>query len=130
VKRQIFLLQKGEKTMFKKNEGILDRIVRVGLGLMLLPVGLFLLGGLQGSVFGLVVTGFGVWLLITGLTGVCPLYIPLGINTLEKEKELIDRCGSMAAGFRHGSDTSGQPGAEQICGLCGPSIGKPQNREV
>ena len=38
--------------MFKRNEGILDRILRVTLATVLLPVGLFLLGGLQGSVLG------------------------------------------------------------------------------
>lgn len=86
--------------MFKRNEGILDRTVRVALGLVLLPVGLFLLGGLQASALGLVVASLGGWLLITGITGVCPLYIPFGINTLEKEKELIAWCMSMASGFR------------------------------
>ena len=73
--------------MFKRNEGILDRIVRVTLGIVLLPAGLFWLGGLQGSVLGLAAAGLGTWVLITGLIGVCPLYIPLGINTLEADKK-------------------------------------------
>lgn len=73
--------------MFKKNEGILDRLIRVILGMVILPAGLFWLGGLQGSVLGLVAAGFGAWVLITGLIGVCPLYVPLGINTLEAEKK-------------------------------------------
>lgn len=73
--------------MFKRNEGTLDRIVRVALGTVLLPAGLFWLGGLQGSVLGLLAAGFGVMGLITGLTGVCPLYIPFGISTLETQKK-------------------------------------------
>ena len=105
--------------MFKRNEGILDRTLRVLLSMVLLPTGLFWLGGLQGNVLGLVIAGFGLLPLITGLTGFCPLYVPFGINTLEKEKELIARCMSMMAGSRPGS-----PSARQMCGPCPPSIGE------
>lgn len=126
--------------MFKRNEGILDRIVRVTLGIVLLPVGLFLLGALQSSVLGLVVAGLGGIALITGFTGFCLLYIPFGINTLEKEKELIDRfksmasermdrCMSMMAGFRQVPAASGPPGAEQMCGPCPTSIGKTREQQ-
>lgn len=94
--------------MLKRNEGTIDRILRVILATMLLLVGLFWLGGVQGSVLGLVVTGFGLLPLITGLTGVCPLYIPFGISTLEKEKELMARCASMAASCMPGHRRPGQ----------------------
>ncbi len=73
--------------MFKRNEGTLDRVVRVALGMVLLPTGLFWLGGLQGSVLGLLDAGLGVMGMITGFTGVCILYIPFGISTLEAEKK-------------------------------------------
>jgi len=103
--------------MFKRNEGIIDRTLRVLLSMVLLPTGLFWLGGLQGSVLGLVVTGFGLLPLITGLSGVCPLYIPFGISTLEKEKELMARCASMAAscmpGHRHPGQTP-EPNPQSI----------------
>lgn len=126
--------------MFKRNEGLLDRIVRVALGMTLLPIGLYLLGGLQGSVVGLVIVGLGVLGLFTGLTGYCPLYIPFGINTLKKEKELIDRfkssttglmekCISMMAGSNDVQADSGSPIAEQICGQCPPSIGRSPNQQ-
>jgi hypothetical protein len=108
--------------MFKRNEGVIDRIVRVALGTVLLPAGLLLLGGLQGSVLGLVIAGLGGLGLITGSTGVCPLYIPFGINTLEKEKELIARCMSMMAGIRQESAGSVHPSAKQTCGPCPPSF--------
>jgi hypothetical protein len=72
--------------MFKRNEGTLDRIMRLALATVLLPAGLFWLGGLQGSVLGLLATVIGVLALITGLTGVCPTYIPFGISTLEGKK--------------------------------------------
>lgn len=115
---------KGEKTMFKRNEGILDRIVRVALSLVLLLTGLFLIGVLQSNVLGLVITGFGLWVLITGLVGFCPLYVPLGINTLEKEKELFARCRSMMASFRQGQAGGEQTGAGLGCKLCSPSTGE------
>jgi hypothetical protein len=123
------IFSKGEKIMFKQNEGILDRILRVVLGIVLLPTGLILFGVLKGNVLSLVIAGFGLWVLITGLTGVCPLYIPFGISTLEKENELFAKCRSMIAGFRQGAAGSGDPSAEQICGFCSPSIGKPHHQQ-
>ena len=94
--------------MFKRNEGIIDRTLRVLLALVFLPTGLLWLGGLQGSVLGLVVTGLGLLPLLTGLTGFCPLYIPFGISTLEKEKELVDRCMFMMARCMPGTFRPGQ----------------------
>ncbi len=72
--------------MFKRNEGTLDRIVRLALGIVLLPAGLFWLGALQLSVLGLLAVALGVIGLITGLTGVCPTYNLFGFSTLESEK--------------------------------------------
>jgi hypothetical protein len=115
--------------MFKRNVGLLDRIVRVGLGVVLLPAGLVLLGGLRSGVPGVLLAGLGVLGLVTGLTGFCPLYVPFGINTLEKEKELIARCRSMMAGFRQGSASSGDPSAVQMCGPCSPSLGKAHDQQ-
>jgi hypothetical protein len=120
--------------MFKPNKGIIDRTLRVLLSIMLLPTGLFWLGGLQGNVLGLMVTGFGLLPLITGLTGFCPLYIPFGISTLEKEKELVakymSKCMSMMASFRQGSVSGGDSSAGQTCGPCPPSVGNARNEQV
>ncbi len=106
VKKKL-LSQKGEKTMFKRNEGILDRIVRVGLGMVLLPSGLLLLGIFHSNVLGLLAAGLGVIGLITGFTGVCPTYTLFGISTLEKEKELIAKFKSRAANCRSGGYSCG-----------------------
>lgn len=126
--------------MFKRNVGTLDRILRVALGLVLLPTGLFLLGGLQGSVLGLVIAVLGGIELITGFTGFYLMYIPFGINTFEKEKELIekvksapdrmmDRRMSMMAGFRQAPAGNGFLSAEGTCGQCPPSIGEAPNQQ-
>lgn len=98
--------------MFKRNEGILDRIVRVTVGLVLLPSGLFLLGGLQGSLAGLILAGLGTIGLVTGATGVCPSYHLFGISTLKTERDFVDRCMSKMAACA----PSGQPGAGSLCG--------------
>lgn len=57
----------------KRNEGTLDRIVRVGAGLGL--IGLHL-GGVLGAW-----AWIGAVPLLTGLFGYCPLYRVLGIDT-------------------------------------------------
>ncbi len=100
--------------MFKRNEGILDRIARVTLGLVLLPTGLFLLGALQGTVPGLIVTGLGAIGLITGVTGVCPTYNLFGFSTLEMEKQFVQRCRSMMT-------SRGIDGCMGAGNMCGPS---------
>ncbi len=100
--------------MFKRNEGILDRVVRVLLGLILLPLGLFLLGAFQGNIAGLVAVVIGAIGLITGLTGVCPTYNLFGINTLEAESNFMTRCISMMRGRGAGAGMDAaccQPGS-------------------
>ena len=71
--------------MFKKNVGRLDRIVRIIVGVALVPIGLFLLGGWQGNSTGILVAVLALIPLVTGLIGSCPAYVPFGISTL-KEK--------------------------------------------
>jgi hypothetical protein len=68
--------------MFSKNEGPVDRVIRVLAGIVLIAVGLVVLGPVEASVAGIVVAAFGGWLVATGAIGVCPLYVPFGISTL------------------------------------------------
>ncbi len=73
--------------MFKKNMGRLDRTLRAIVGVAFVPIGLFALGGWQGTLIGLLVAAFALWLLETSLIGVCPGYIPFGISTLDREQQ-------------------------------------------
>ncbi|HEV8660089.1 MAG TPA: DUF2892 domain-containing protein [Thermoanaerobaculia bacterium] len=60
-------------TFFTANEGTIDRVVRIVLGLSLLAItviGPKTYWGLLGAVP-----------LVTGLAGTCPLYSVLGLNT-------------------------------------------------
>lgn len=71
--------------MFKKNMGQLDRTLRFVVGVALIPIGLFALGGWQGNLIGILAAVFGVApLLATSLTGFCPGYIPFGISTINR----------------------------------------------
>jgi hypothetical protein len=71
--------------MFKKNMGRFDRTWRFIVGVALVPLGLFLLGGWQGRPAGLLVAGLALIPLATSLIGFCPLYVPFGISTREKK---------------------------------------------
>ncbi len=63
--------------LFAKNEGSLDRVIRVIVGVA--GLSLVFLG--PKSLLGL----FGLIPLVTGLAGNCPLYTVFGISTCEKK---------------------------------------------
>lgn len=57
----------------QKNEGTLDRVLRVGAGLILIALAATNVVGLWGYI--------GIVPLLTGAVGVCPLYSVLGLRT-------------------------------------------------
>ena len=67
--------------MFTKNEGTVDRVLRVVVGLALIA-GYFLYP--EGSYSWLFL--LGIIPLVTGLLGSCPLYSIFGINTCPMKK--------------------------------------------
>lgn len=71
---------------FQVNEGPLDRLIRIVIGIVALSVAAVATGPLVwlALVVGLIGT-------ITGLTGFCPTYVLLGINTLPKDKSAARR---------------------------------------
>jgi membrane-bound ClpP family serine protease len=73
----------GLRTM-KPNEGPIDRIARVVLGIVLIIIGWSVLGN---SVLGVILDIIGVILLITAITGSCAIYRLLGISTIKTPKE-------------------------------------------
>ena len=72
--------------MFRVNEGPLDRSIRFVAGAVAIALGLTLFDAPDGSVFGIVVSAFGLWLVLTGAIGFCPLYVLLGIDTLPRSR--------------------------------------------
>lgn len=70
--------------LLQKNVGPLDRAIRLSVGIVLLPAGLFWAEG----ALGLVLVGIGLIGLVTGATGRCPTYALLGVNTLSARVDL------------------------------------------
>lgn len=65
----------------KVNEGTLDRIIRIVLGIVLLGVGVFVVKG----TLGIVLDVLGVVALVTGIVGFCALYRIFGnFSTVKK----------------------------------------------
>lgn len=58
----------------KKNVGGIDKMARIGVGLLIIIAGFS-----YGSLWGLI----GVVLLATGLIGFCPAYCPLNFSTAD-----------------------------------------------
>jgi hypothetical protein len=65
----------------KLNEGSVDRIIRVIVGIAVLALGLF--GGIGGWLLWVAYI-LGAILLITGIVGFCPLYTLFKFNTAKK----------------------------------------------
>ena len=68
---------------FQVNEGPIDRFVRILLG-----AGLFTTSaaGFVTAPLLYFVLALAGWVVLTGVTGFCPLYVPLGISTLPKSR--------------------------------------------
>ncbi len=70
--------------MFPQNEGGLDRIIRLIIGVVLgVGVFTFLGGSLVLQIIGGIVA---VIMLVTSLTGFCPLYFPFHLSTRSSKK--------------------------------------------
>jgi hypothetical protein len=67
--------------MFAKNEGTLDRDIRLVVGLLMMIPAIFILTGIVQIIVGLVAVG----LFATAAIGFCPLYSVLGIRTNKGE---------------------------------------------
>lgn len=65
----------------KKNEGSLDRIIRV---IVALALGYLYFTGITTGAFGIILLVLGAILLLTGLIGVCPLYMLFNLSTAKK----------------------------------------------
>ena len=65
----------------EKNVGMIDRVVRIILGIVL--IGVFVLN-MVAAPWSYLVALIGLIALITGAVGTCPLYSIIGLNTLGK----------------------------------------------
>jgi hypothetical protein len=65
--------------MFKQNLGAVDRVIRIGSGIVLAAIGMLVLKGTASTVVSIV----AVIPLVTGLIGFCPLYVPFKLSTVK-----------------------------------------------
>jgi hypothetical protein len=66
--------------MINKNEGTLDRFIRIMLGIVMMAVGFGVMSGGGGIALGVI----GAMVFFTGVTGVCLIYKLFNLNTLGK----------------------------------------------
>lgn len=66
----------------KKNMGKLDRALRVVVAIVFGV--LYFTGKVEGAM-GMTMLALGVVFLLTSLVSFCPLYLPMGIDTTEKD---------------------------------------------
>jgi hypothetical protein len=68
----------------KKNMGILDRVVRIVIALIL--IALYFTHVVTGTL-GIVLLIVAAVFILTSIVSFCPLYLPLGISTCAKKQE-------------------------------------------
>ncbi len=66
--------------MLPVNESVLDRDIRLGIGLLMFLFGFF---GLTG-IWQIMLTVIAVLLILSAVTGFCPLYAVFHVNTAER----------------------------------------------
>jgi hypothetical protein len=66
----------------KKNMGTVDRVVRAIFAVVVAI--LYFSGSISGAA-AVILSVLAVIMLLTSITGVCPLYGPFGISTMRKE---------------------------------------------
>lgn len=69
----------------KQNMGITDRTLRIFTGIILVVFGILMLK----EIVGIILLVFSIPLLISGITGFCPGYIPFGISTKRESSHCL-----------------------------------------
>ena len=69
------------KIPFKQNVGLLDRTLRLVIGIVLLATGIWTEG-----LVGIALTVLSIPLLVSGLVGFCPSYTLWGISTKREQR--------------------------------------------
>lgn len=65
----------------KKNIGSADKVIRLIIALVAL---ILYFSGVNTGIIGIILIVFAVILILTSFIGSCPLYLPLGLNTIRK----------------------------------------------
>ncbi|WP_306642398.1 YgaP family membrane protein [Sanyastnella coralliicola] len=68
----------------KENVGSIDRIVRVLIAIL---ASMMYFSGLVSGILGYIVLAVGGIMLLTSITGVCPIYKMFGMSTCKRRKQ-------------------------------------------
>jgi hypothetical protein len=66
----------------KKNMGLIDKVIRILIAVVV--IALYFTNVISG-VLGIILLIFAGVFILTSVLGICPLYIPFGLNTGKKE---------------------------------------------
>ena len=66
----------------KKNMGLTDKIIRIAMAIFVAI--LYYMGVINGTL-ALVLVAFSIIMILTSFVSFCPLYLPFGISTKEKD---------------------------------------------
>src|SRR4051812_871771 len=78
--------QQGGDQSQQQNVGQAERVTSIAAGSILTLLGLS-----RGSLPGLLIAGVGGAMAYRGITGHCPMYETMGVNTAESDNESLDR---------------------------------------
>jgi hypothetical protein len=71
----------------KRNMGIIDRLVRVVLAIV---VGILILLGILTGVWAWILGALAIVFVVTSAVGLCPLYLPFGLSTCKVGKVVAE----------------------------------------
>lgn len=77
----LMLLNKGLIIMFKRNLGLIDRILRSGVGLAMMYVGFLGQHLVADDVTRMIIGGMGMFMIAIAIIGICPMYALIGFST-------------------------------------------------
>jgi hypothetical protein len=67
----------------KKNMGLVDKIVRIILAIVIAMLYYF---NIIGGILAVILFAFAILLVITSFISFCPMYVPLNVSTIKKEE--------------------------------------------
>lgn len=67
----------------KKNMGTADKFIRIGIAVV---IAILYISKLITGTWAIILGALALVFMFTSFIGFCPLYLPLGINTLKKKK--------------------------------------------
>lgn len=72
---------------FKRNIGTIDRVLRSGIGAVMMYFGFVSQTLISDVVAGIVLGTMGVFMLLIAIIGICPMYAMIGFSTVSRQAD-------------------------------------------